>query len=117
MNAKFALGDSPSPTNKLYHDVEIEGTLTFSDTLEFEGTLKGNVSASGTFIVGKQGKIEGNIKTNSLIVLGAVDGDAEVLNNCVLKSSCEMKGDITSSLISMEEGARYTGKFTVNRPA
>ena len=117
MNAKSALGGSLSPANKLYQDVEIEGTLTFSDTLEFEGTLKGSVLASGTFIVGKHGKIEGSIKTDSLVVLGAVDGNAEILNNCVLKSSCDMKGDITSSLISMEEGAKYTGKFTINRSA
>ena len=115
MNTRSAFNDSLAPSNKLHHDVEIEGTLTFDGTLEFQGTLKGNVAASGTLIVGEKGRISGNIKTGSLVVFGSIEGNAEVANNCILKSSCGMKGDLTTSVISMEEGASYTGKLIVTR--
>ena len=115
MNSESAFGDGPSPINKLCADVEIEGTLSFSNTLEFDGNLKGNVVSTGTFIVGKGASVLGGIKTDSAVILGRMSGDIEASNRCVLKSTCQMDGDITSSLISMEDGAKYSGKFTTRR--
>lgn len=115
MNSKSVSGEGNSPVNKLCADVEIEGTLSFSNTLEFHGNLKGNVVSSGTFILGEEAKIQGEIKTDSAIILGMMTGGIEASNRCVLKSTCHMEGDITSSLISMEEGAKYSGKFMTRR--
>jgi cytoskeletal protein CcmA (bactofilin family) len=117
MNLKSTPGDISSPTDILHNDVQIEGTLSFRNTLEFRGKLKGKVISTGTLIVGKQGRIEGEINTDSLVILGSVEGNVNVSNKCLLKSTCSMNGDIKSSLISMEEGAEFSGKLSTDRSA
>jgi cytoskeletal protein CcmA (bactofilin family) len=111
----------PNPTeqsgtmNKLMNDVQIEGTLRFEHNLEFDGTIKGEIISEGTLVVGKNGKIEGEIKTHSVVVLGSVKGNINVKDRCVLKECSSVEGDVVSSLISIEEGAEFSGRSTIKR--
>jgi cytoskeletal protein CcmA (bactofilin family) len=109
------LAEAPGTINKLMKDVQIEGTLRFEQNLEFDGSIKGEIVSDGTLVVGKNGKIEGEIKTQSVIVLGSVKGNINVKERCVLKECSSVEGDVVSSLISIEEGAEFSGRSTIKR--
>lgn len=115
MTNKPDLSTTPTVTNKLLHDVEIEGTLRFTGSLEFDGKLKGDVQSDGILIIGKNGVVEGDIKTDTTIIFGLAGGSIETIARCELKSSGSVKGDITTSLFSMEEGAEFEGTLKTRK--
>lgn len=105
----------PTTKNKLLQDVEIEGTLRFKGSLEFDGRLKGDIQSDGVLIIGKNGVVDGNIKTDTTVIFGLAGGTIETTNRCELKSSGTVKGDISTLLFSMEEGAEFEGSLKTRK--
>ncbi len=89
-------------------DVVFCGDITSGNSIRFEGTMKGNVSVSGNFIVGRNAVITGDIKAKNVHVIGMVDGniDCELLK---ILSTGKVTGDAIVDSIVIDEGAVITG--------
>ena len=83
-----------STKNVLSSDVEIKGTIKFSKDLIIDGRIEGEVISDGSLTVGENATVKGNIRTKSVVVFGKVDGNITVKEQCDLKSSAEIVGDI-----------------------
>jgi cytoskeletal protein CcmA (bactofilin family) len=101
--------------NNILNGVEINGTIRFSKELTFDGTLHGDISShGGTLIVGSNGKIHGNVQSNSVVVKGKVDGNITAENRCELQGGAELVGDLKTARLILEAGAKFVGKSEVN---
>lgn len=106
-------------TNKniLSSDVEIKGSLKFSNDLIIDGRIEGEVTSDGSLTVGENALVIGEIRTKSVVVFGKVQGNITVTERCELKSNAIQEGDIVAGTMSIEEGASFMGKSSVGKNA
>ena len=98
----------------LNSDVEVVGSLRFSDDLLIDGTVEGDISSEGVLSVGQNAVIRAEINTKSVIIHGKVIGNVTVTDRVELKSTAELVGDIQAA--SLEGGAIFIGHSTVGAP-
>ena len=105
-------------TNILSNDVELTGTIKFSDELILDGKIDGEiVSDNGLLTVGENASVKGEIKTKSVVVIGKVDGNLTAKDRCELRSQASINGDIRAGSLSIEEGASFVGQSSVGAAA
>ena len=107
----------PSGRNVLSSDVEIKGTIKFSNDLVVDGKIEGHVASDGSLTVGENARIRAEIKTRSVVIYGKVHGNIEVTDKVELKANAELVGDIKAASLSIEPGAIFVGKSTVGTPS
>lgn len=108
---------SPSGRNVLSSDVEIKGSIKFSNDLVVDGKIEGNISSDGSLTVGENARIKAEIKTRSVMIYGKVHGNIEVADKVELKANAELVGDIKAASLSIEPGAIFVGKSAVGTPS
>lgn len=102
--------------NVLNSDVEVVGSLRFSDDLLIDGTVEGDISSEGVLSVGQNAVIRAEINTKSVIIHGKVIGNVTVTDRVELKSTAELVGDIQAASLAIEGGAIFIGHSTVGAP-
>lgn len=118
--AAVAVAPRNSPTatrNVLSTDVEIKGTVKFTNDLVVDGKIEGEINSDGNLTVGENARIKAEIKTATVVVYGKVHGNLTATDRVELKSSAEVVGDIKTKTLSIEAGAIFVGKSTVGTPA
>ncbi len=90
-------------------DLRITGEITTSGSVEILGEIDGNITANG-LIVGHEGRVTGSVSAQTVEVRGKLDGKVSC-DSFTLRSSAEVKADITTSGIVIESGAQIEGRF------
>lgn len=106
-----------SSKNILSNDVEIKGSLKFSNDLIIDGKIEGEVMSDGSLTVGENAHVKGEIKTKSVVIFGRVEGNITVTERCELKANAVLEGDVSAGTLSIEEGATFMGQSSVGRSA
>jgi cytoskeletal protein CcmA (bactofilin family) len=116
--AAAAARPSPAATrNVLSSDVEIKGTVKFTNDLVVDGKIEGEITSDGNLTIGENARIRAEVKTGTVIVYGKVHGNLTATERVELKASAEVVGDIRAKTLSIEAGAIFVGKSTVGTPA
>lgn len=96
--------------------VHIKGEVSGSEDLLVDGTVEGPVTITGaTLSVGESGNIAGNVTAKSIVVLGGVIGNVDAQDVLKIAPTGSIAGDIVTSRISVEDGARCKGAIDVGR--
>mgnify|MGYP000285997831 CR=1 FL=1 len=103
--------------NVLSSDVEIKGTVKFTNDLVVDGKIEGEISSEGNLTVGENARLKAEIKTATVVVYGKVHGNITAADRVDLKSTAEVVGDIKAKTLSIESGAIFVGKSTVGTPS
>lgn len=110
---------SPSahPGGVLSSGVSIDGDVTFRNELLIDGNVKGKINATGALVVGKNGRIRGEVRIKSVIVQGRIEGNVFASERCVLEPGATLHGDVESPRLAVDENAEFLGsaKITANR--
>jgi cytoskeletal protein CcmA (bactofilin family) len=107
------MADPNAPKNLLSADVEIKGSIKFTNDLTIDGKVEGEINSAGTLTIGENAEIRGEIKTKSVSVLGKVNGNITVEEKCELKSRAVLHGDLKAARLVIEDGATFVGKSEV----
>lgn len=91
----------------------IEGKLSFEETVRVDGSFKGEISATGTLVVGDGGYVEGEIKAGSAIITGTVKGALDAGVRVELRSPAKFIGDIKTPTLIINEGVVFEGTCTM----
>jgi len=89
--------------------VKIDGKLNCNGSIRVEGEIKGDISSQGSVMVGERGNVNGQIKADSITIGGKVTGTVNALKKLVLDTTGDLKGDIITKILVVEEGARFEG--------
>lgn len=115
--SKQPANHSSSGRNVLSTDVEIKGSIKFSNDLVVDGKIEGSITSDGALTVGENARIKAEISTRSVVIYGKVHGNIEVTDMVELKANAELVGDIKAASLSIEPGAVFVGKSTVGTPS
>ena len=94
---------------------EIAGDVNFSDELQVNGVVTGNIYArEGTkalVTITEKGRVEGEVRAPNVVVNGKVTGDIYSDKHVELAAKAEITGNVYYNLIEMVMGSRVEGKL------
>lgn len=103
--------------NVLSSDVEIKGTVKFTNDLVVDGRIEGEIHSDGNLTVGENARLKAEIKTGTVVVYGKVHGNIVASDRVELKATAEVVGDIKAKTLAIEPGAIFVGKSNVGTPS
>ena len=86
-----------------------KGDMDTKGTLRIDGTMDGNVTADWV-ILGEKAFLKGNITARGIIIGGKVEGNLKAKEIIEVKSKGQVSGDISTTKLSIVEGAVFNGK-------
>ncbi len=92
---------------------EFSGKLKFKDTVRIDGRIEGEIQSQNTVVVGPSGHVRAKIESDSVVVLGVVEGDILARRKITLHRSAQVTGEIRTAGIVIEEGARFRGRIAI----
>ena len=108
--AKIAEDESTNKINMIGVGTTIEGNISSSENIRFDGILIGNLSTKGKVFVGQSGKVCGEIRCKNCEVEGVIEGKVVVAELLSLRAVSKLYGDIRTGKLAIEPGATFTGK-------
>lgn len=91
------------------------GNFSAEGSIRIDGTVQGDVTISGTLIVGVAGYINGDVNANVVIVGGEINGNVNAPEKTELTSTARMIGDIVTNTIVIDEKAVFQGNCNMNQ--
>lgn len=89
----------------------VDGNVRTTQSLKVDGRIEGNVQADGLIIVGTEGQVHGDINSAQLLVLGQLHGNVKV-GSLHLQSTARIHGNIEAEVLQIDPGAQYQGTVT-----
>lgn len=92
----------------------VDGTLEFQGTIRLDGNVKGQViSQNGTLIVGDNAVVEAQVRVDTAIIRGEVNGSIEAGTRVEAYPPARIIGDIQAPEISVESGVVFNGSCSM----
>lgn len=96
---------------------EINGEFSAEGSVRMDGVIHGNVTVTGTLILGATGVIEGNVNADSVLIGGEVHGNIDATSRAELTSTARLFGDIHTNIVVIDEYAIFQGGCNMNQDA
>jgi cytoskeletal protein CcmA (bactofilin family) len=90
-------------------NVTVEGTMTGSEPVFIEGSVKGKIDLGGDLRVGTKARITATVHAKNVSVEGRVDGDISADDRVELVATATVDGNIKAPKIIVAEGAKFRG--------
>ena len=91
----------------------LTGDLEVKSSMRVDGHVKGNLKCGDTIIVGKDGKVEGEIVAKNAVIGGTVQGKIEATDRVVLEATAVFTGDLKAGKLVIDEGAVFDGQCSM----
>lgn len=91
----------------------VEGNVQVKSLTLMGGKIIGDVNVTEMIHVSEDTSIVGSVKGNSIDINGKIEGDIETSNGARLAASAQVKGNLTSSSLVVEKGARIQGNYSI----
>jgi cytoskeletal protein CcmA (bactofilin family) len=97
--------------------LKIEGEITCEEDLQIDGNVQGPISLQGRRLtIGHTAELNSEITAGEVIVYGKVTGNLRVRDRVEIKKDGSVIGDITTTRVSIEDGADFKGRMEIDRP-
>jgi len=90
-------------------NTKFEGTIEAKGTIRLDGVLFGNLNVEGNVVLGKKGKVKGNINCNNIIISGTVEGNIITNEQLRITATGKVFGDIDVKNFIVDENAIFEG--------
>lgn len=98
--------------------IHIDGDVRGEEDLLIEGEVNGTLQLkSNSLTVGPQGKVRADVYAHSIFVDGLVEGDLFGSERVAIRKSAQVRGNITSPRVSLEDGAKFKGSIEMDPQA
>ncbi len=95
--------------------IHIDGDLRGEEDLLIEGEVNGTVELkNNSLTIGPQGKVRADVYARAVYVEGFVEGDLYGAERVGIRKSAQVRGNITSPSVSLEDGARFKGSIEMD---
>ena len=95
--------------------VKIEGKIHFPGSAKIDGIVIGDIISENILTIGKEGKVESNIKTKNAVISGKFEGDMSASGLVEITPTGKFIGKLTqdSAMLKIEKGGQFRGKSIV----
>lgn len=96
-------------------DAQSTGDFVSEGSVRIDGKINGNVTVTGTLIVGATGVINGDVSARDVVIGGEVMGNLTAPEKAELTETARILGDITTKVIVIDEKAVFQGRCDMNQ--
>ena len=104
-------------TTLLGKGTDVQGDFSAKGSARIDGKVVGNVTVTGSLVVGAGASIAGNVDAKAVLIGGEVYGNVNAPEKAELTATAKVLGDITTSVIVIDEHAVFQGKCDMNQDA
>jgi len=104
------MNDDSDDITVISSGVNVEGTLSSNGSIRLDGTIRGDVNCNGNVTIGEHGEVYGKVSGLSITIGGKVEGTVNAKEKLMLESKADLKGDVFTTILIVEAGARFDGK-------
>jgi cytoskeletal protein CcmA (bactofilin family) len=98
--------------------IHIDGDVRGEEDLLIEGEINGTLQLSNNSLtVGAHGKVHADVYAHSIYVDGTVEGDLYGSERVAIRKSAQVRGNVTSPRVSLEDGAKFKGSIEMDPQA
>jgi len=105
----------PPITTVIGEETRIEGNLEFAGGMHLDGVVRGDVTArpqsGAALVVSHSGRIQGNVRTDILVLDGTIEGDVVAGERAELAPGAKVTGKVHYRLLEMAMGAEVCGQL------
>ena len=101
--------DITSSSNTVGKGTTINGDIETFGNIRIDGKVMGNIKTKSKLVLGSTSHIEGNVLSQNAEIEGEVKGIVEITELLVLKPSAVVHGDIITNKMIVESGATFNG--------
>lgn len=96
--------------------IVVKGEITSDEDLQIDGKVDGPISLRGNRLtVGRTAQLNSEINAREVVVYGNASGNLRARDRVEIKKDGQVIGDITTTRISIEEGAYFKGHIEIER--
>ena len=99
--------------NKIAAGTSIKGDIEAKGALRIDGTIEGNVRTPGKVVIGKEGRINGNLECENADIEGKFTGTLSVGGTLSLRASAVVDGEVTAQNLAVEPGAAFNASCSM----
>lgn len=103
---------SSEVTTLIGEECLFEGNITTSASTRIDGKLKGNFTGQSSLIIGENGVVIGEVRSDESTVYGKVEGIVES-SRLEIKRGGHVSGDIFVQTLTIEDGGVLNGRCTM----
>lgn len=89
--------------------MKVVGDLTTEGTVRVEGHVEGNIEAGKAVVIGENGEVHGDVRTQDSVIAGSIRGSVTAASRLEVQASAEIDGEIHARRMQLEEGAVLNG--------
>jgi cytoskeletal protein CcmA (bactofilin family) len=91
-----------------------QGELAGKEDLVVQGQFQGKINLpENDLLIAESGKVEAEIHVRNIAVRGEVTGNIQASGRIIIEKTGRMKGDLSASVISIEDGAQFRGSVKI----
>ncbi len=95
--------------------IQISGDVTGNEDVRIEGRIEGTINLSDNVLtVGKEGQINATVTARAIFVEGKVEGDLKSVEQIVVRSSGNVRGNIVAPRVTLEDGCKFKGSIDMD---
>ena len=83
--------------------------------MRLDGRLKGKVIVNGTFVLGKGGNFDGELRTKNAVIGGNLKGTIKVEEKIEFETGARFQGDITCKGLVVNDGVIFDGTCNMTK--
>ena len=96
--------------------VKINGQIFTKEDLYVDGDVEGTIESHDNKVtIGPNGRVQAGIRAREVVILGQVQGNVEASDKVDIRKDAKLVGDITTSRISIEDGALFKGSIDIKK--
>jgi cytoskeletal protein CcmA (bactofilin family) len=90
--------------------IAIQGDLSGEEDLSIHGRVQGTVDVKGNSVtIGETGRVKADVYAKTIIVEGEVEGNLFGGDQIILRSSGNVRGNLTAPRVALDDGAQFKG--------
>ncbi len=94
-------------------DAKFNGDLVIRGTIRIDGSILGNVDVDW-LILGEKAFLQGNVSATGVVVGGKMEGNIDAKEIVSMKSKANVKGNIRTAKLTVDEGAILDGMMMMS---
>lgn len=106
-------GVKPSPPDQVISIIgpgmKVIGDCDADGAIRVEGSVTGNIRAGKAVVVGRDGRVDGDIFTQDAVIAGIVTGTLRAESRLEVQASSRIEGEVIAARMQLEEGAMLNG--------
>ena len=93
---------------------KVQGRISGASEVLIEGRVEGEIKLDSRLVIGPQGEVHGEVTARTVRIAGKLNGNVEALERVELLATGSIEGDVTAPRVVIAEGGFCKGKIEMN---